>query len=300
MIQHPSRRPQSHILLHSDIGGSGKNVLTSILQCLIGWDLSTANAHVKRILCEDGFTEGTENVLIIMDEVDPNFLNDAQLKNLCTRHTVVLNKKYRDGTERLNHTHIICSSNDPPVGWRCLKPGQRRCFFETVSPYWSVEMAPDRNKEFVDKLLALYGENGKWEIKPGEFNDEQLCKIGSFFMSYNLQNFNPCKPEKSKAMLAAEASSQTLESHFFATVATTERIDSGDKPESSIEKLRDPESRPETHTITVDALFKHFNNWVERNGLQKTNRHSKADFVRNSFQSHLSPLKKIKGFLAPG
>ena len=32
MIQYPSRRPQSYILLHSDIRGCGKNVLTSILQ----------------------------------------------------------------------------------------------------------------------------------------------------------------------------------------------------------------------------------------------------------------------------
>ena len=161
-------------------------------------------------------------------------------------------------------------------------------------------MDPDRNKEFVDKLLALYGENGKWGIKPGEFNDERLCEIRCFFMSYNLQNFNPSKPQKSKAMLAAEASSQTLEWQFFATFATTEWIDSGDKPESSIGKLWDPENGPETHTITVDALFKHFNNWVERKGLQKKKRHSKADFLRNSFQSDVSPLKKIKGFLAPG
>ena len=34
-----------------------------------------------------------------------------------------------------------------------------------------------------------------------------------FFMSYN---FNPSKPKQSKAMLAAEASSQTLEWQFFA------------------------------------------------------------------------------------
>ena len=27
------------------------------------------------------------------------------------------------------------------------------------------------------------------------------------------------------------------------------------------------------YTITVDALFKHFNNWVEKNGLHRDKRH---------------------------
>ena len=60
------------------------------------------------------------------------------------------------------------------------------------------------------------------------------------------------------------------------------------------------ESGPEMHTITVDALFKHFNNWVEKNGLHKDKRHSGTKFVRNSFHSDVSPLRKTKGFLSPG
>ena len=78
-----------------------------------------------------------------------------------------------------------------------------------MSPYCSAEVDLDRNKEFVNKLLALYGTNGKWVAKLGKFNDECMC----FFMSYN---FNPSKPKQSKAMLAAEASSQTVEWQFFA------------------------------------------------------------------------------------
>ena len=54
------------------------------------------------------------------------------------------------------------------------------------------------------------------------------------------------------------------------------------------------------HTITVHALFKHFNNWVEKNGLHKDKRHSRTKFVRNSFHSNESPLRKTKGFLSPG
>ena len=54
------------------------------------------------------------------------------------------------------------------------------------------------------------------------------------------------------------------------------------------------------HTITVDACFKHLNNWVEKKNLQKTKRHSSTHFVGNSFHSDVSPLKKIKGFLARG
>ena len=54
------------------------------------------------------------------------------------------------------------------------------------------------------------------------------------------------------------------------------------------------------HTITVDASLKHFNKWVEKDGLPKDKRHSKTDFVRNNFHSDVSPLRKIKEFLSPG
>ena len=132
-------------------------------------------------------------------------------------------------------------------------------------------MDPDRNKEFVDKLLALYGENGKWGTKPGEYNDERLCEIGCFFMSYNLQNFNPSKPETSKAMLAAEASSKTLEWQFFATFATTEWIDSGDKPESSLRSYG-TQRAGQKHTPSHRVLYSNTSTiGLKGTGYRKTN-----------------------------
>ncbi len=171
LIQYPQIRPDTFIIMVSE-KGTGKDKLIDFIEAIIGKDLIYRDCNMNNIV--GNFNEGLEHKLVLqMNELDGKdghgYAN--AIKDLITRNTHNINKKYGKKKDEINYLRGFCFFNG--LNSMKVEAGSRR--------FLVCKSNDPKSKSYYDKLHKL------------STNDEAINYIYTWLNNYDISKWSSRK-----------------------------------------------------------------------------------------------------------
>lgn len=187
LFQNTHNIPRTYLVLFSSSHGNGKNMLLDVVKLAVGITNCLISAGGKQVFKEDGFSQGRDKLLNIIDELDAGQLCPNVLNALVTQGTCLDNKKYQNPVNITHRARYIFTTNVRDCIF--VKPQDRRQVPILCSNTLHWKDNEKNHQVNLKDFECIFG--GSKAFSDTSHNEEALAQMGAFFKRRNIDGFNP-------------------------------------------------------------------------------------------------------------